>query len=226
MQNTQQIQNPIFAPRVHSRVFFTTIIWNLVYFIVAMLLYPTPFSFRTVWISSLGNPVIYNHVWVFNLGVFTTGLLLLYHFVYLEYHSNRLSSFIRIITTFILSIGALSFLGIAIFTDNIQPIHDYIAFFAFVGQGFGLALFNIAIIHAILPRLHQLNPKRSLILFMITSGFVIFMLFAICLFLSMYIIENFEIMEPVLWEWLAFFGIISNLLWGQYLHGTFVIIKH
>ena len=225
MPNTQYIKNLFFTPRVHSRVFFTTIIWNLVYFIAAMLLYPTPFSIRTVWISSLGNPAIYNHVWMFNLGVFTTGLLLLYHFVYLEHHSNFLSPFIRIITIFILSIGALGFLGIAIFTDNIQPIHDYIAFFAFVGQGFGLALFNMAIILAIFQRFRQSNPKKLMLLFLMTCGFVFFMLFAICWFLSMYIIEDFKIAEHILWEWLAFLGIISNLLWGQYIHETFFIKK-
>jgi len=201
----------------HQRVFIFAIICNTFYFIMAMFLYPIPFSFRTVWISHLGNPEIYSSSWLFNLGVLTTGVLLLYHFFFIINHAQFLPILVRYLSFSFLLIGALGFSGIGIFTDNIQPTHDYIAFFAFVGQGLGLFTFNIAFDVCRSRRLKLETMKNGKIILRITIAFAIFMIFAIFWFLSGYIVPSFEISEPALWEWLAFFGIVLNLLWGHYL---------
>jgi hypothetical membrane protein len=93
--------------------------------IVAEALYPG-YSISTNYISDLG---VGPSSLVFNMSIFLLGLLSLIgtYFLYRAYNPK--------VITILLIITALASMGVGIFTENSEPMHMFVSFFAFLFSG-------------------------------------------------------------------------------------------
>jgi hypothetical protein len=181
-----------------------------------MVLYtPATFSFTTVWISSLGNPALNTpSIYIFNPGVFLTGILLLLHFLDLFNSLSLKPIIVNWIFRFFLLIGAFGFAFIAIFTDNIQPIHDIMAAIAFGGLGLGYVILDGFFLFKGM-QLRKKDTKLWIPIMLSTLPVMGFLICAVGVFISGGINYKANSDWIIIWEWLAFAALAINILWGN-----------
>ena len=165
MENSlfQFVSEKKYTKKKHSILFNIMLIWVLGYFLLSIAIYSrsNPFSIHEVWISSLGNPVLGNKCDpVFNIGVFLTMVFLIFHYLFMFRILPIKHIWTRLPLQFLFFLGALGFGGISIFTDNIQPIHDILAGFAFGGLGLGYLLLDLLYIRWAILKIRDLDAQN------------------------------------------------------------------
>jgi hypothetical membrane protein len=105
-------------------------------------LYSSPFSWRTVAISNLGNPNLNPRGWwIFTLDFVFAGIALLPIFKYLSsifqtrsFNTPRIGSFWQMLMLF----SSIGLIGVGIFNETLGPIHYIFAIFGFGGMGLNI----------------------------------------------------------------------------------------
>jgi hypothetical membrane protein len=111
--------------KVAGVIFFIAATQFILGLIVAEALYPG-YSISTNYISDLG---VGPSSLVFNTSIFLLGLLSLIgtYFLYRVYNLK--------VITILLTIATLASMGVGIFTENSEPMHMFVSFFAFLFSG-------------------------------------------------------------------------------------------
>jgi hypothetical protein len=102
-------------------------------------LYDTPFTFRLVCISNLGNPN-YNIMgwWLFTLDFIFGAIILLPHCLYVYRHFQTPNKIFGGIWLLLSLMGVFGLVMVGIFNETINPAHIIFALFSFGGIGLGL----------------------------------------------------------------------------------------
>jgi hypothetical membrane protein len=212
----------LLEPKIQNIYFFSTILWQIIFYSITAILYPLKFTMTRVWISDLGNPIKYqpfgvDSYLIFNFGIFITGFLFFGHFNYL-YHNLKFRYRISKIIVFVfLGSGAMGYWGISIFTDNIQPYHDFSAMFAFFGFNFGYQALDYYWIVKTIQNMHNDSSYKSKFFLLMNFAGLFFMTVCVTYFLINYGLDNYS--GLAIWEWLAALSILSNMI------TTFIILQ-
>ena len=199
--------------KFQKTIFIVMIGWVITYFILSMVIYAQfqPFSIESVWISSLGNPES-NHSAqpVFNAGTFVTTFFFALHFVYLFHRVPIRDKAFQYFLQFLVYAGSVGFGAISIFTDNIQPIHDIMAGFAFGGLGLGYMFLDLHFLN--LTSVKDLGARRRGYIRLIIVLSLAFLIVAVGVFIAGGVNYKQNSDWIIVWEWLAFFALCINIV--------------
>ena len=194
--------------------------WMTAVYLLSIYLYSLakPFSITTVWISALGNPAEdVASVYLFNPGMFLTLFFIVPHYYYLYFRIPIKNTFFKIFSTVLLVLGALGFGLIGAFPDTIQPVHDIVASIYFGAMGVGYVVVDLFyIIYGLRcvmgARVDENQVTKRTGLFIVISAILSLLFLAIGdgTFIVKYLSGNMT--GIVIWEWLAFFSTMANLL--------------
>jgi hypothetical protein len=224
----KKIINWIQTPRNHRSIILAMMLWVVGFFVFSIWLYnqTIPFSMNSVWISNLGNPdLAVKSVTVFNIGIFCSLFFFMAHFLYLFHELPFKHNWFKRWIMLLLYAGAIGFCAISIFTDNIQPIHDIMAGFAFGGLGLGYLFLDFRIMFwgkQIYLSDDQADDQEDSInnpgrkwgqtIIFITFCASLFLIIAVGVFIAGGINYKENSDWIILWEWLAFFALGLNIL--------------
>ena len=174
--------------------------------LISVLIFPEPFSFREIWISSLGDPTknyLIGYL-IFDVGFILASLGLIPVFINFYYRLETFHSILRWILLGLWIIGTLSFGSIGILHDKIQPIHDIFSGIAFASLSFAfLLLWMVYIINAIIRK-----SSSSLLGISLSIGQLA--LFWILLF-AIPVRNHIDFGDFAPWEWVGTFSIIFSI---------------
>ena len=196
--------------RKHFWFLFATFVIIVLGTVIALLLYPNPYSMLTKSVSSLGNPFKNPEGYLYwNIAIFVTGIMLIPTLLYF-YHA--LEPIAHITSKMFVIIGIVSSLGISgvgLFSEE-TIIHYVFATAAF----FGLAFAFSCNVYTLSKQLKEKAPWPKLWqviliyaqLFLVMAGFLTaFSIYGVYYFWDIYL---FNFYLPF-WEWLV---LISNLV--------------
>jgi hypothetical protein len=171
------------------------------------LLYDTPFTFRAVCISNLGNPNYNSRAWWLFSVVCVLGALVLFPCcMYLYHHFTTPNIYLARLWVVFVMTGVAGLAAVGVVNETIHPAHLVLAFFAF--GGFGLALFLSLGILAWKVWAHEAWP---------TSGQFVALLATIGAFIGVILreLQIYGIANPAdlnFTEWVAFALIMTWLV--------------
>nr|MDO8113143.1 hypothetical protein [Candidatus Sigynarchaeota archaeon] len=118
-------------------------VYTAVSWVIAALIYPPPFNFIDVWISSLGDPSVLNYAGYvhFNISLVIFGFGLVPHYLYVRNHLPPEAKGAGIAGAIICSIASVAWGLIGFFPNPIQPTHDTVAYLSFFSFPAGLYFF-------------------------------------------------------------------------------------
>lgn len=189
-------------------------------YLVSIYLYSLakPFSITTTWISALGNPAEeVLSIYLFNPGMALTLVFTLPHYYYLYFRIPIKNRVLKIISTGLLVLGGLGFGLIGCFPDTIQPIHDIVASIYFGAMWLGYIVVDLIYIVYGLKCVRGESENKNQIskrvyIFIVISAILalVFLCIGDGTFCIKYLAGNMT--GIVIWEWLAFFSTMVNLL--------------
>jgi hypothetical protein len=191
------------SKRLHLMITFSLLgIFGLLLIICATF-YNTPFNFRDVCISNLGNPTLNGRAWwLFSVDFIFGSFIMWVHSSYIYHHLPNSPKYFNKIWLFLMRVTCFGMVAISIVNETNFTYHYFLAFFAF--GGIGLATF-FSILHLIIRFIQTRSWKLG-------SLFNLFiLLFIVCLIIIVKEVLTYGIVIPSdlnFTEWIAFFGLL------------------